>query len=122
MGQKVNPIGLRVGVIRSWDSTWYEAKDKYSRFVLEDLKVQKFIEKEHKSAGIAKINIERLHDRVNVNIHAARPGLLIGRKGAGIEVLKNDLQKIASKTVYINIVEVKKPERFRRQYAAGCWG
>lgn len=117
MGQKVNPIGLRIGVIRSWDSTWYEGKGAYSKFVLEDLNIQKFIEKNHRNAGIAKINIERLHDRVNVNINAARPGLLIGRKGAGIEVLKNDLQKIASKTVYINIVEVKKPERVSKLIA-----
>ncbi len=111
MGQKVNPTGLRVGVIKSWESIWYEDKKNYSKYLHEDLKIKKFIEKEHKNAGIAKIIIERLHDRINVNIHAARPGLLIGKKGADIEKLKTDIQKIASKNVYVNIVEVKKPEK-----------
>ncbi|HQO00839.1 MAG TPA: 30S ribosomal protein S3 [Spirochaetota bacterium] len=111
MGQKVNPIGFRVGVIRGWDSVWYEAKKNYAKYLHEDLKIKKFIEKNNKNAGIARIIVERLHDRVNVNIHAARPGLLIGRKGADIDKLKADIQKIASKNVYINIVEIKKPEK-----------
>jgi small subunit ribosomal protein S3 len=111
MGQKVNPIGFRVGVIRGWDSVWYEAKKNYAKYLHEDLKIKKFIEKNNKNAGIARIIVERLHDRVNVNIHAARPGLLIGRKGADIDKLKADIQKIASKNVYINIIEIKKPEK-----------
>ncbi len=111
MGQKVNPIGFRVGVIRNWDSVWYENKKNYAKFLHEDLKIKKFVEKEHKNAGISRVIIERLHDRINVNIHASRPGLLIGRKGADIEKLKADVQKIASRNVYINIVEVKKPEK-----------
>ncbi len=111
MGQKVNPIGFRVGVIRNWDSVWYENKKNYAKFLHEDLKIKKFVEKEHKNAGISRVIIERLHDRINVNIHASRPGLLIGRKGADIEKLKADIQKIASRNVYINIVEVKKPEK-----------
>lgn len=111
MGQKVNPVGLRIGVIKTWDSIWYDEKKTYSKYLHEDIAIRKFIEKKHKSAGIAKVAIERFPDRVNVNIHASRPGLLIGRKGADIEILKNDLQKISSKTVYINIVEVKKPEK-----------
>ncbi|HON77152.1 MAG TPA: 30S ribosomal protein S3 [Spirochaetota bacterium] len=111
MGQKVNPIGFRVGVIRGWDSVWYEEKKNYAKYLHEDLKIKKFVEKNNKNAGIARIIIERLHDRINVNIHAARPGLLIGRKGADIDKLKADIQKIASKNVYINIVEIKKPEK-----------
>jgi small subunit ribosomal protein S3 len=111
MGQKVNPIGLRIGIIKNWSSIWYEDKKNYSKYVHEDLKIQKFIEKEQKNAGIANVLIERLHDRINVNIHCARPGLLIGKKGADIEKLKSDIQKISSKNVYVNIVEVKKPEK-----------
>lgn len=111
MGQKVNPIGIRVGIIRTWDSLWYEEKKTYAKYLHEDLAIQQFVEKKNKNAGVAKVIIERLYDRVNVNIHTARPGLLIGRKGADIEVLKKELQRIASKTVYINIIEVKKPEK-----------
>lgn len=111
MGQKVNPIGIRLKINRTWDSIWYGEKKEYSKNIHEDLKIKSFIEKEKKSAGIARVCIERFPDRVNVNINAARPGVLIGKKGADIEDLKNQLQKIASKTVYINIIEVKKPER-----------
>jgi small subunit ribosomal protein S3 len=89
----------------------YENKKNYAKFLHEDLRIKKFVEKEHKNAGISRVIIERLHDRINVNIHASRPGLLIGRKGADIEKLKADIQKIASRNVYINIVEVKKPEK-----------
>ncbi|MDY6935548.1 MAG: 30S ribosomal protein S3 [Spirochaetota bacterium] len=111
MGQKVNPIGLRVGIIRTWDSIWHEQKDLYVKYFHEDLAIREFIEKKHQNAGIAKVIIERFPDRVNVNIHAARPGILIGRKGIDIEAMKKDIQKIASKSVYINIIEVKKVER-----------
>jgi small subunit ribosomal protein S3 len=111
MGQKVNPIGLRLGIVRTWDSIWYEDKKNYATYLHEDLKIKKFIEKNKKSAGIANVTIERFPDRVNVNIHAARPGVLIGKKGADIEDLKKQLQKIVSKNIYINIVEVKKPEK-----------
>ncbi len=111
MGQKVNPIGIRVGINRTWDSIWYDEKKDYAKNLHEDLKIKKFIAKEKKSAGIAKVTIERFPDRVNVNINASRPGVLIGKKGADIEELKGQLQKIASKTVYINIIEVKKPEK-----------
>ncbi len=111
MGQKVNPIGIRVGINRTWDSVWYDEKKQFSRNLHEDLKIKKFVAKEKKSAGIAKVTIERFPDRVNVNISASRPGVLIGKKGADIEELKNQLQKLASKTVYINIIEVKKPEK-----------
>ncbi len=111
MGQKVNPKGLRIGITRTWDSVWYDDKRTYSSNLHEDLEIQKYIEKEKKSAGISKVAIERFPDRVNVNIHAARPGVLIGKKGVDIEELKTELQKIASKNVYINIIEVKKPEK-----------
>ena len=111
MGQKVNPIGIRVGINRTWDSVWYDEKRQYAVNLHEDIKIKKFIAKEKKNAGIAKVTIERFPDRVNVNINAARPGVLIGKKGADIEQLKDQLQKLASKTVYINIVEVKKPEK-----------
>lgn len=111
MGQKVNPIGIRLGINRTWDSVWYDEKKQYSSNLHEDLRIKKFVVKEKKNAGIAKVTIERFPDRVNVNIQAARPGVLIGKKGVDIESLKNQLQKIASKTVYINIIEVKKPER-----------
>jgi small subunit ribosomal protein S3 len=117
MGQKVNPTGLRVGIIKSWDSLWYDEKKTYAKYLHEDLQIQDFIQKKHKNAGIAKVIIERLYDRLNVNINAARPGLLIGRKGVDIEILKSDLQKIASKTVYINIIEVKKPEKVSKLIA-----
>jgi small subunit ribosomal protein S3 len=111
MGQKVNPKGLRIGITRTWDSIWYDDKKTYSSNLHEDLEIQKYIEKEKKNAGISKVAIERFPDRVNVNIHAARPGVLIGKKGVDIEGLKTELQKIASKNVYINIIEVKKPEK-----------
>jgi len=111
MGQKVNPVGIRVGINRTWDSIWYDEKKQFSKNLHEDLKIKKFIRKEKKSAGIARVTIERFPDRVNVNINASRPGVLIGKKGADIEDLKNQLQKLASKNVYINIIEVKKPEK-----------
>lgn len=111
MGQKVNPVGLRIGITRTWDSIWYEEKKSYSKYIHEDIQIKKYIEKTKKSAGIAKVLIERFPDRININIHSARPGVLIGKKGADIEDLKAELQKLASKTVYLNIIEVKKPER-----------
>jgi small subunit ribosomal protein S3 len=111
MGQKVNPIGLRVGIVKTWDSIWYDDKKNYAKNLHEDLKIQKYIKKSNKKAGIAKIGIERLADKINVNIHAARPGLLIGKKGADIEALKAKLQKMADKKVYVNIIEIKKAEK-----------
>jgi small subunit ribosomal protein S3 len=111
MGQKVNPIGFRMGVNRTWDSIWYEDKKNYAKYLHEDLAIKEYVEKEKKSAGISRVAIDRFPDRVNVNIHASRPGVLIGKKGSDIEALKEKLQKIASKNVYINIIEVKKPEK-----------
>jgi small subunit ribosomal protein S3 len=111
MGHKVNPVGLRLGVTRTWDSIWYEDKKNYAKYLHEDLAIKDYVVKEKKSAGISRIAIDRFPDRVNVNIHASRPGVLIGKKGSDIEALKEKLQKIASKNVYINIIEVKKPEK-----------
>ncbi|MDR3237061.1 MAG: 30S ribosomal protein S3 [Spirochaetia bacterium] len=117
MGQKVNPIGFRLGVARTWDSIWYEEKKTYAKKLHEDLKIKKYINVNKKNAGIGRVTLERFPDRVNVYIHAARPGVLIGKKGIDIESLKVDLQKIASKPVYINIVEVKKSERVSKLIA-----
>jgi small subunit ribosomal protein S3 len=117
MGQKVNPVSFRLGIIKNWDSIWYDDKKSYVINLHEDIKIRKFIETKYKPAGISKVVIERFPDRVNVNIHAARPGILIGRKGADIEVMKADIQKIAVKKVYINIIEEKKVEQNARLVA-----
>lgn len=111
MGQKVNPIGLRIGINKSWNSVWYDEKKAYIENIHEDLKIQEFIRKNHDKAGISNIVIERFPDRINVNLHSARPGLLIGKKGADIDALKLSLQKNVNKNVYINIVEIRKPEK-----------
>ncbi len=117
MGQKVNPIGLRLGIIKTWDSIWYNDKKNFAKYLHEDIKIRKFVEKNYNQAGIAKVFIERFPDRVNVNIHSARPGILIGRKGSDIEIMKKDIQKLTEKTVYINIIEVKKIEQNARLVA-----
>lgn len=111
MGQKVNPIGLRVGIVKSWNGIWYDEKAQYRKNLHEDLKIESYVKTQHKNAGISKVVIERLADKVNVHIHAARPGILIGKKGAFHEIIRNNIQKIASKKVYVYIVEVKKPEK-----------
>lgn len=109
MGQKVNPIGFRLGVIKTWDSKWYAEAD-YAKNLHEDLKIRQFLKKRLYSAGISKIEIERAANKTKINIHAARPGLIIGKKGAEVELLKKDLAKITAKEVFININEVRKPE------------
>lgn len=109
MGQKVNPIGLRLGIVKSWDSRWYAGK-KYSAYILEDYKIRKFIKKKIFHAGISKIEIERSAKRVRLRIFTARPGIVIGKKGSEIEKLKKDLEKIVSQEVLIDIQEVRKPE------------
>lgn len=109
MGQKVNPIGFRLGVIKTWDSKWYAEAD-YAKNLHEDLKIRAFLKKRLYSAGISKIEIERAANKTKINIHAARPGLIIGKKGAEVELLKKDLASITSKEVFININEVRKPE------------
>lgn len=111
MGQKVNPHGLRVGVIKGWDAKWYANKKNFADNLVEDNKIRKFVKKELFVAGISKIEIERAAKRVKLNIYTAKPGVVIGRGGAGIEALKNKLtQFIEGKNVLINIVEVKSAE------------
>lgn len=109
MGQKVNPIGLRLGINKTWSSRWYAA-DKYADLILEDYKIRKFLEKELKNAGISSIIIERPAKKAHITIYTARPGVVIGKKGQDIGVLKKKLINICNQDVTLNIVEVRKPE------------
>ncbi len=109
MGQKVNPIGLRLGINRNWDSRWFPAKDRAPSFIEEDYKIRKILKKELFFAGVSNIVIERTVKKVRVTIVTARPGIVIGKKGADIEKLKTKLQNILNKSVAINIKEEKKP-------------
>lgn len=114
MGQKVNPHGLRVGVIKNWDAQWYANKKNFSDNLIEDRNIRKFIKKEYYSSGISRITIERISSSANivaVNIYTARPGVLIGAKGANVNVIKEQIKKIAvGKQVNVNIYEVAKPD------------
>lgn len=110
MGQKVNPIGLRVGVIRTWDSRWYAKGPLYIDNLQEDFKLREYLREKLKHAGVAKIEMERAAKKVKVIISTARPGVVIGKKGAGIDQLKADVQKLTSNEVFINIQEVRKPD------------
>jgi small subunit ribosomal protein S3 len=109
LGQKVNPIGFRLGVIKTWDSKWY-AKADYAKLLHEDLKLKAFLKKRLYSSGVSKIEIERAANKAKINIYTARPGLIIGKKGSEVETLKKELAKLTSNEVYLNIVEVRKPE------------
>jgi small subunit ribosomal protein S3 len=109
LGQKVNPIGLRLGGIKTWRSQWFSEKN-YSELLHEDLKIRKFLKGKLYHAGISRIEIERAANKAKVNIHAARPGIIIGKKGTEIEKLKKDLEAITKSEVIINILEVRKPE------------
>ena len=109
MGQKVNPIGFRLGINKTWGSQWFAEKN-YSELLHEDIEIKKYLKGKFYHAGISKIEIERAADKAKVNIHAARPGILIGRKGSEIEKLKKDLEKISKSDPIINILEVRKPE------------
>ena len=110
MGQKINPIGLRLGVNRTWDSRWYSGKNEYGKLVHEDMKIRDVLMKNLKQAAISKIIIERPHKKCRVNIHSARPGVVIGKKGADIDKLRKLVSKLTESEVAINIVEVRKPE------------
>jgi len=110
MGQKINPIGLRLGINRTWNSRWYADSADYGRLLHEDLKIEKYLKQRLKPAGVSKIVIERPHKRCVVTIHTARPGLVIGKKGADIEVLRKKLAKMTDSELHLNIVEVRKPE------------
>jgi small subunit ribosomal protein S3 len=109
MGQKVNPIGLRLGVNRTWDSRWYADGD-YASMLHEDIKIRKFLRKRLSQAGISRIIIERPAKKARVTLHSARPGVVIGKKGADIEKLRSDLSKLTNSEVALNIVEIRKPE------------
>ncbi len=110
MGHKVNPIGMRLQVNRTWDSRWYADTKDFGTLLLEDVAIRDFIEKECKQAGISRVIIERPHKKCRVTIHTARPGVIIGKKGADIEVLRKKLAKMTDSEVHLNIVEVRKPE------------
>lgn len=113
MGQKVNPIGYRLGTIRTWSSRWYAGKKDYSNNLMEDIRIRKYIQKKFDSAGVARIEIERAAKNLKVNIHSSRPGIIIGKKGAGAESLKEELTKICKITSgepVLNVYEVKKPD------------
>ncbi len=118
MGQKVNPVGLRVGITRSWDSVWYADQD-YTANLHEDFKIRDRIHKKYRRAGIVKIIVERFPEKLNINIHTVRPGVVIGPRGANIEALKSDLKKIIARPLNISIIEVKKPETIARVIADG---
>ena len=110
MVQKVNPHGLRVGIIKEWDSKWYAEAD-FADNLVEDYKIRKFLKKKLYSAGISKIEIERASDRVKVIIYTAKPGVVIGKGGAEIEKLKAEVQKLTAKKLFVDIKEVKRPDR-----------
>ena len=110
MGQKVNPIGLRLGINRTWDSRWFAPKNTYADLLHEDLAIRKFLTKRLKQAGVARIVIERPHKKCRVTIYTARPGVVIGKKGADIEKLRSELQKYTTSETVLNIVEIRKPE------------
>jgi small subunit ribosomal protein S3 len=110
MGQKVNPVGLRLGVNRTWDSRWYAGKKDYGRLLQEDIKIRSYLTERLKQAGVSRVVIERPHKKCRITIHSARPGVVIGKKGADIEKLKNEVQKFTKDEVHLNIVEIRKPE------------
>jgi small subunit ribosomal protein S3 len=109
LGQKVNPIGFRLGINKTWDSQWFSEKN-YHQLLHEDLKIKRYLKAKFYHAGISKVEIERAADKAKINMRVARPGIIIGRKGAEIEKLKNDLEKMMTGEVIINILEVRKPE------------
>ena len=109
MGQKVNPIGLRLNITRSWESIWYADKE-YAKYLLEDQAIKKYLKKRLFHAGIAKINVERTGEKIRVKLHTARPGIIIGKKGIEIEALKQDLDKLTNRESVIDIQEVRRPE------------
>ncbi len=110
MGQKVNPTGLRLGINRTWDSRWYSGKKDYGKLLQEDIKIRNHLAERLKQAGVSRIVVERPHKKCRITIHSARPGVVIGKKGADIEKLKNEVQKFTGDEVHLNIVEIRKPE------------
>ena len=109
MGQKVNPYGIRLGINKTWSSRWF-SKNQYTKLLHQDLEIKKYVEKKLKNASISKINIERAAKKLRLSIYSSRPGIIIGKKGADIETLKNDLSKMSNLEVFLDIKEVRKPE------------
>lgn len=109
MGQKVNPLGLRLNITRTWDSIWYADKE-YSTYLIEDQKIKKFLKKRLQHAGLSKVKIERTGEQVRIKLFTARPGIVIGKKGAEIEILKKELEKLINRKVTLDIQEVRRPE------------
>lgn len=109
MGQKVNPIGMRIGIIRDWESKWYADKE-YATLLHEDIKVREYIENRLKDASVSKIEIERAANRINITVHTAKPGMVIGKGGSEVEALRKALNKLTGKRVHINIVEIKRAD------------
>lgn len=110
MGQKVNPVGLRVGIIRTWDSRWYAKGSQYKEYLHEDIKLRDYLKAKLKHAGIAKIEMERAAKKIRIFISTARPGIVIGKKGTGIDSLKADVQRLTKNEVILNVQEVRKPD------------
>ena len=109
MGQKVNPNGIRLGINRTWSSRWF-SKSEYSKLLHQDLEIKKYVEKKLKNASISKVNIERAAKKLRISIYSSRPGIIIGKKGADIEDLKNKLTSLSNLEVFLDIKEVRKPE------------
>ena len=109
MGQKVNPYGIRLGINKTWSSRWF-SRNEYTKLLHQDLKIKNYVEKKLKNASISKINIERAAKKLRLSIYSSRPGIIIGKKGADIETLKNDLSKMSNLEVFLDIKEVRKPE------------
>ncbi len=110
MGQKVNPHGFRVGVIKDWDSRWYADDKDFGDLLVEDYNIRKFVKAQTFTAGVSTISIERAANRVKVTVHTAKPGMVIGRGGSGVEALKNELEKMTDKKIVVNVEEIKVPE------------
>ncbi len=110
MGQKVNPHGIRVGIIKDWDSRWYADKKSYGENLVEDYKLRAFLKKKLFLAGVAKIEIEKFANKIRLSIHAAKPGIVIGKGGSEIDKLKNDVEVLTGKSVILNVIEVKSPD------------
>lgn len=110
MGQKVNPHGLRIGIIKDWDTKWYANDKNFSAYLVEDVKIRKFLKKKLYISGVSRIEIERAANKVKINLNTAKPGLVIGKGGQGIEELRKEVEKMTGKSVLINITEIKSPE------------
>ncbi|WP_373705527.1 30S ribosomal protein S3 [Jeotgalibaca porci] len=118
MGQKINPIGMRVGIIRDWDAKWYAEKD-FANFLHEDLKIREYIAKNLSEASVSRVEIERAASRVNVSVHTAKPGMVIGKGGSEVEKLRKNLNALTNKRVHINIVEIKRADLDAKLVAEG---